>query len=195
MLVGGVGRKVTIQGTDGALSEHQVVSHTTGAITFAAASIPTGRVKFWLRGLDGVYNLYAAAENTSDQRSAYNPTAPATLECVPWDREGTPDIDVARPHWVGLVGDPATFLIVNPSGVGFVSPPGGFAMYIGTISLEEDEPVFEEALKQSINTVSHVQIEITHSADGVSADKKTEQMPAIVLSTAPENYKQVGVCT
>ena len=64
-------------------------------------------------------------------------------------------------------------------------------MYIGTISLEEDEPVFEEALKQSINTVSHVQIEITHSADGVSADKKTEQMPAIVLSTAPETISKL----
>lgn len=171
-VINGIGKKVTIIEEDGTETAHTVVSNTTRQITFPAASIPSGRVEFYLRDTDGVHKLYAAVVDTSGNQSTWKPAPPAVQACFPFAPDGSNDVGVPKIHTEPVPPFPFGGSWWKPiwmqNGVydrGTVGKVVVFVAARGGLETETDPAL---ALRQSINRITGIEVAISHSDDGVT---------------------------
>lgn len=171
------GINIRFHASDGSTQSHRPESNTKSTLTFPISSIPTGRVRFDLRGANGEHYHWIAAVDTSANISDWRPVAPAVLVPSPLALDGTKDIDVPEIN-LGVGSSQWT------PGSSTNGTPGTFDIRLSCRQPNiENEPDFDKAVMRNIRGVSRWQLRISATASD----------PAPVLmnfdaSNAPENY-------
>lgn len=151
------------------VANHAIVSNTAERLVFAAASIPTGRLRFRFRGANGELLFFVAARDRSKNVSEWA----AVPECEVLARDGTTDRD--RP----LVFSPApgtfhTFFTAGFTGLTEITTVDAAKSLQGVVGVQvkvrsetEAETDPDVAKMYSIRGVHTVEIELTYSTNGV----------------------------
>lgn len=178
----GVFEGVNVQILDdagGVVAHHELVDNAAGSLTFAAASIPTGRLRFRFRGQNGEMKFWIAARDRSGNTSAWAEVPPAE----PLARDGT--TDRAAPLVITAPGSFRTYYTTGLTGLSSIvdaqsarSLSGVVGVQIMARSEEEAEDDPDAAKMYSIRGIHTAEIELTYSRDGVtSLQTKTWRFP------------------
>jgi len=186
-VVGGVGKNVQMWNSADAESNEQVVSNTEKTITFAAASIPTGELRFYVRGSNGRHTFYIRAVDSSGNKSTWKPVPPTVQWCFPRAIDDTKDIALPKVWNDGTDTSISSHYHVHP----LYEEAGGVWLHAAAQTTANDtESDVDLALKQNINGITTWEVEIEHSDDGGSPYTTTYvKFPA---NTSRENYQYLG---